>query len=76
MSIEKRKGLFFATCDRCHRSLVGRERFMDAVADKKAAGWKACSTESGWKDRCDKCLIEIKLLKAGYKAGEGLKKRR
>ena len=73
--IEKKNGLYFAVCDRCKTALVGCEKFLDAVETKKKAGWRAWTTDAGWQDHCKGCITELKLIKQGHRAGEGLRKR-
>ena len=56
MSIDTYFGLYVATCDICmDESLDGEHDFHDAVAAKKAAGWKSKYDDDTWSDICTKC---------------------
>lgn len=60
MSIERerdgRKTVYIATCDNCGAELRPRYLFLDAVQEKKDAGWYSRTDENGnWKDYCTEC---------------------
>jgi len=58
MSIEKHYRLYVARCDICEDEKLDSELdFYDAVAAKKAAGWKSKVIDDEWHDICNKCQL-------------------
>ena len=55
MSIQYEYGKPTPTCDCCGTQLPPEDEFMDAVAAKKAEGWKSKKVAGEWMDFCPDC---------------------
>lgn len=68
MSIEYYRdiGKFVPTCDYCGDELDARTFWSDAVADKKASGWKSYKDDDTgeWTDMCPACQRFMRQKKA------------
>ena len=56
MSIKLQNGVYVPTCDICSDALPGKEDFYDALAEKKAAGWRIRRYGDNWQDLCPDCF--------------------
>lgn len=58
--------VFVPTCDYCGEELEGDMFFDEAVAQKKAAGWKSYKDDEGeWTDMCPHCQrLRVKVSRA------------
>lgn len=54
-SWEDGEKLYTPTCDGCGTQLPEEYDFYDAVAEKKAAGWKSVKHGKEWSDLCPDC---------------------
>ncbi len=70
MSIDKtyegHARLFTPVCDICGAELPAEYDFSDAVAAKKAAGWKSKKIDDAWIDVCPECQINWYGLRKEY----------
>lgn len=55
MSIIRVGDLFAAECDICGGVLPGCDEFMEAVAERKSAGWRSRKRYGDWEDVCTEC---------------------